>query len=150
MGESHLVGPTELLRTVGLGSCLAVVIFAPGQKLAALAHCMLPTRSDGDGDRARYVDSAVPYLLATLRAAGAMEPFTATLVGGATMFPGLTGGVVRDIAGGNVATARAVLSDSAVPIRSEDVGGHVGRSVVVDPATQRVMVHTIREGDRCL
>ncbi|MES3033993.1 MAG: chemotaxis protein CheD [Gemmatimonadota bacterium] len=150
MGESRLAGRAALLRTVGLGSCLAVIIFAPGQQLAALAHCLLPTRPDDDPDPARYVDSAIPHLLATLRAAGAREPFAATLVGGASMFPGLTTGVARDIAADNVAAARAVLSNSAVPIRSEDVGGHVGRSVVADPVTQRVLVHTIREGDRCL
>lgn len=150
MGECRVGGSSELLRTVGLGSCLAVVIFAPGQQLAALAHCMLPTRRDGDGESAMYVDTAIPHLLALLRTAGAVAPFTATLVGGASMFPAVTGALWRDIAGANIAAARAMLSDAAVPIRSEDVGGHVGRSVVVDPATQRAMVHTIREGDRCL
>lgn len=150
IGESRLAGRSTLLRTVGLGSCLAIIIFAPGQQLAAMAHCLLPTSFDGDGEPTRYVDTAVPQLLATLRAAGGAEPFTATLVGGASMFPGLTAGVARDIAGDNIVAARAMLSNSAVPIRSEDVGGHVGRSVVADPATQRVMVHTIREGDRCL
>lgn len=150
MGECRLAGAATLLRTVGLGSCLAVIIFAPGQQLAALAHCLLPMRTDDDGEPARYVDSAVPHLLDVLRAAGAVEPFCATLVGGASMFPGLTRDVGRDIAGANIAAARAMLSDSAVPVRSEDVGGHVGRSLIADAVTQRVIVHTLRDGDRCL
>jgi len=150
MGDCAVAGRTTLLRCVGLGSCLAITIFAPGQQLAALAHCMLPERDGGEGDAGMYVDDAVPHLVAALRAAGAREPFTATLVGAASMFPGLSAGFVRDIADANLIAARAALSNCAVPIRAQDVGGHIGRSILVDPATQRVMVHTMRDGDRCL
>ena len=153
MGECAVAGGDTLLRCVGLGSCLAVAIFAPSQQLAALAHCMLPARDGGESDgggAGKYVETAVPHLLAVLRAAGAREPFTATLVGAASMFPGLGTGFVRDIAVANLVTARTMLTSSAVPVRSEDTGGHIGRSVLVDPATQRVIVHTIRHGDRCL
>lgn len=150
MGQWAVADATTLLRSVGLGSCVAVVIFAPAQQLAGLAHCMLPHRLDDDADSDRFVDGAVPRLLAALRRAGAEAPFTATLVGGASMFPGLPEGVARDIGSDNIAAARAMLTNSAVPVRSEDVGGHVGRSILVDPATQRVIVHTIRDGDRCL
>jgi len=150
MGDCAVAGGTTLLRCVGLGSCLAITIFAPGQQLAALAHCMLPERDGGEGDAGKYVDDAVPHLVAELRAAGAREPFTATLVGAASMFPGLSAGFVRDIADANLIAAQAVLTNCAVPIRAQDVGGHIGRSILVDPATQRVVVHTIRDGDRCL
>ncbi|HYW48969.1 MAG TPA: hypothetical protein VE861_00100, partial [Gemmatimonadaceae bacterium] len=150
MGQSRVAGNGTLLRSLGLGSCLAVIIFAPRQGLAGVAHCMLPHADQGGSPASKYVDTAIPDLLHQLSAAGASEPFSATLVGGASMFPAFSEGVLRDIAGGNVSTARTVLTNSAVPVRSEDVGGHVGRSVLVDPSTQRVIVHTIREGDRCL
>jgi len=150
MSECAVAGGETLLRCVGLGSCIAITIFAPGQQLAALAHCMLPERDGGEGGPGKFVDTAVPYLLTVLRESGASEPFAATLVGAASMFAGLGAGFVRDIAEDNLVTARAMLAESAVPIRSEDTGGHIGRSVLVDPATQRVNVHTIRHGDRCL
>lgn len=150
MGQSAIADGTARLRTVGLGSCLAVVIFAPRHETAALAHCMLPDGGDETEPLAKYVATAIPHLLEVLREAGADAPFSATLIGGASMFPGLADGFVRDIAGRNVETARKVLTDSAVKIRAEDVGGHVGRSVLIDPSTQRVIVHTIRGGDRCL
>ncbi len=66
------------------------------------------------------------------------------------MFPGVSTGFVRDIAGSNLERARAALAAAAVPVRVEDVGGSEGRSVLVDPATQRVRVHTMRGGDRWL
>ncbi len=150
MGQCAVGHAPTTLRTVGLGSCLAIAIFAPVQQLVALAHCLLPQRQDDDAVLEKYVDSAVPHLLASLRAAGGSEPFTAALVGGASMFPGVAAADARDIGAANIAAARAMLTNSAVPVRSEDVGGHVGRSVLVDPVTQRVIVHTIRGGERCL
>ena len=156
MGESRVSADGTSLRTVGLGSCLAVVIFAPRQQLAGLAHCMLPMPDDAASNaspphhNAKYVQTAIPDLLRQLKAAGAVAPFSATLVGGSCLFPSLAAGAVGDIAGANVTTARSMLADLAIPIRAEDVGGHVGRSIVVDPCTQRVLVHTIRHGDRSL
>jgi len=150
MGECAVAGGETLLRCVGLGSCIAITIFAPRQQLAALAHCMLPECDGGEGGPGKYVNTAVPYLLTTLRESGASEPFTATIVGAASMFAGLSAGFVSDIAEHNLVIARATLAGFAVPIRSEDTGGHIGRSVLADPATQRVIVHTIRDGDRCL
>jgi len=150
MGRSAVASSPEQLRTMGLGSCVAIIIFAPAQRLAALAHCMLPSPDGRGGDAAKYVDTAVPALLDALHGAGAGAPFTAVLVGGASMFPGLDTSFVRDIAGDNLRSARAALQAASVPVRAEDVGGHVGRSVRVDPRFQRVTVHTIASGDRCL
>lgn len=150
MGRSAVASSSEQLRTVGLGSCVAIIIFAPAQQLAALAHCMLPSADGRDGDAAKYVDTAVPALLNALHGAGALAPIAAVLVGGASMFPGVDTGFVRDIAGDNLRSARAALHAARVPVRAEDVGGHVGRSVRVDPRRQRVTVHTIAAGDRCL
>lgn len=150
MGGGAVACAGERLETQGLGSCVAVVILAPRQRLAALAHCMLPEREALDGPATKFVASAIPALRALLEDAGGTAPFSAALVGGACMFPGVPTEFMRDIAGRNVAIARAALADAAIPIRMEDVGGHVGRSVVVDPASQRVMVRTIRGGDRWL
>lgn len=153
MGDLAVVRGPDRLRTVGLGSCVAIVIFAPAQQLVALAHCMLPTCEDAatatDG-AARFTDAAVPALITALEAEGGTAPYSAALVGGASMFPGVPSDFVRDIAAGNVRGARAALDAAAIPVRLEDVGGTVGRSIVVDPVGQRVLVHTIRGGDRWL
>ena len=150
MGRMGVASEDQLLTTVGLGSCIAIVLFAPRQRLAALAHCMLPTRQDDDDAVAKFADSAVPALVTLLQSQGASGPFAAALVGGASMFPGVSSAFVSDIAGSNVRAARSALAAAGVPLRIEEVGGHVGRSVPVDPATQRVMVRTIRDGERWL
>lgn len=150
MGRGAVAAAHEQLRTVGLGSCIAIILFAPDAHLAALAHCMLPVRDDPYDAPCKYADAAVPALMAQLAAAGADAPFTATLVGGASMFPGVPTAFMRDIPGQNIAEARAALAAAAIPIRKEDVGGNDARSVLVDPVTQRVLVRSLRGGDRWL
>ncbi len=150
MGDLDVARGERTLSTVGLGSCLAIIIFAPAQQLAVLAHCMLPARDEGDGPASKYADSAVPALLALLGEHGGASPFAAVLVGGASMFPGIVSGGMADIAAQNVTAARAGLAVAGIPIRTEDVGGQMGRSLVVQPARQRIVVHTIRGGQRCL
>ena len=149
IGRAGLASGTALLQTLGLGSCVAIVLFAPQQRTVALAHCMLPERADDEGAACKFADSAVVVLQALLREAGAV-PRAAALVGGASMFPGVPTQFMREIAGANIRAARESLAAASIPVRVDDVGGHVGRSVLVDPITQRIMVRTIRDGDRWL
>ena len=150
MGRMAVAHRHEQLRSIGLGSCVAIVIFAPTQQLAALAHCMLPERDDAPEPLSKYADTSVPALLDLLRERGASPPFAAALIGGASMFPGVPTDFMHDLAGSTVRAARKALADASIPVRVEDVGGHAGRSVVIEPSTQRVMVRTIREGERWL
>ncbi len=150
MGDCGVAGGARVLKTVGLGSCLAIVIFAPAQQLAVLAHCMLPARDESAGAMSKYADTAVPSLIALLAAHGGESPLSAALVGGASMFPGIPSTFLPDIATQNVEVARRALAAAGIPVRVEDIGGSVGRSVTVEPARQRVMVHTIRGGNRWL
>jgi chemotaxis protein CheD len=149
MGQLGVAGGGAVLRTVGLGSCVALIILAPAQKLAAMAHCMLPESAD-EHVPGKYVNSAVPELLSALAERGATAPYSAILVGGASMFANHPHQTLRDIAGSNLDAARAALLDVSIPIRAEATGGNVGRSVLVDSAQQRVCVQTIRSDDQWL
>ncbi len=149
IGRMGVAAGTQLLQTLGLGSCVAIILFAPSERTVGLAHCMLPTREGDEVPASKFADAAVPVLIELLARAGA-APRAAALVGGASMFPGVPTEFMREIAGRNVDTARQALAAASIPVRVEDVGGHVGRSVIVDPVTQRIMVRTIRDGDRWL
>jgi chemotaxis protein CheD len=150
MGRMGMARGDDHLQTMGLGSCVAIVLFAEPHHPAAMAHCMLPVRDGDDSALAKFADSAVPALCALLAAEGATAPVSAALIGGASMFPAVASDFMRDIAGANVRAARQALASAGIPVRMEDVGGHIGRSVVVVPATQRVLVRSIRGGERWL
>ena len=79
----------DLLVTVGLGSCGAILLYDEKARVGGLAHVLLPspalTRSDANP--ARIPQSAVPRLLQLMAAEGArQERVTARLAGGASMF----------------------------------------------------------------
>jgi len=65
MGELSVSStPGHVLTSIGLGSCIGLVLLEPARPLAGLAHIVLPT-SNGRPDPAggRFADQAVPALL---------------------------------------------------------------------------------------
>ena len=142
------------LFTVGLGSCVAIVLHDALARVGALAHVLLPAATSADdADRrpARYPGVIVPQMITEMRALGAAGPYTARLVGGASLFGPLFG---RDSGGPvgprNVEAARAALAAARVRLTGELVGGQAGRTVYFDVASGRVDVRSLREGNRVL
>ncbi len=149
----HAVGGSgEVLATIGLGSCVAIMLHAPRARTGALAHALLPddSMSRGAHPPAKFAAAAVPMLVAELRSQGVTEPLVAKLVGGAAMFANLlkSGGV--NMGERNVEAARVALRLAGIPIAAEDVGGDCGRSVYFTPSDGKVIVRSLRGGDRVL
>lgn len=115
-----------VLSTSGLGSCVAVAIYAPDGP-GGLLHAMLPRLGDTPGSNpAKCVDSGIETLHAALLNAGARpDELAAKLVGGSRMLE-LAGPPIGER---NVAVARDVLAELDVTVFAEDVGGDRGRSV---------------------
>lgn len=115
-----------MLSTSGLGSCVAVAIYAPDGP-GGLVHAMLPRAGDTPGSNpAKCVDSGIETLRADLLAAGAPSGrLVAKLVGGSAMID-LAGPAIGER---NVAVAREILADLGVTVLADDVGGNSGRSV---------------------
>ncbi len=149
----HAVGGAgEVLATIGLGSCVAIMLHAPKARIGALAHALLPDDGmvRGVHPPAKFAATSVPLLVSDLRAKGVSEPLVAKLVGGAAMFANLlrTGGV--NMGERNIEAARAALKLADIPLVGEDVGGDYGRSVYFTPDDGMVVVRSLRGGDRVL
>ncbi len=130
-GAVEVAGPDTTLVTLGLGSCVAVVIHEPSRGMGALCHALLPEPIPGRplAPRGRFASHAVPALVEKLEAAGALRSrLQAWIVGGATMFPVLVGDQ-ESIGTRNIRAARSALEELGIPIVAEDVGGSHGRSV---------------------
>lgn len=145
------VGDATLV-TLGLGSCVAIVLHHATAGVGAMAHVLLPDPSMARdrSNRARFAETAVPLLLERLAEQGVGDGLVARLVGGAHMFAQLLprGGV--NMGERNVAAARAALARAGIPIAAEDVGGEFGRSVFFHVGSGRLMVRSMREGIRVL
>jgi chemotaxis protein CheD len=142
-----------VLSSVGLGSCVVVMLHDPKSAVGGLAHVLLPSRSltrSGDNP-GRFPQTAVPVLIEEMLALGAdRRRLVARLVGGASMFANLVPAGSMQMGDRNVIAMREVLNQYAIPIVGEAVGGNCGRSVWFHVADGRVVVRTVGQHEELL
>jgi len=141
------------LVTIGLGSCVAIVLHDVEARVGGLAHVLLPSAqmSRDRTNPAKFPETAIPTLIADMRRLGAkQERLTARIVGGASMFGNLLPARGINIGERNIAAVRTVLATERVPIVGEDVGSDYGRSVYLSVEDGRVEVRSLRMGTRAL
>ena len=135
-----------VLVTLGLGSCVAIMLHDPRACAGAMAHILLPSRSlERDADNpAKFPETAVPLLVERLAALGA-DPrrLVAKLAGGASMFAQLMAPGSVQMGERNIAAARDALGRAAIPVTREAVGGGAGRSVRFYVADGRVEIRSV-------
>jgi chemotaxis protein CheD len=139
----------DVLITVGLGSCVAILLHDAEARVGGLAHVLLPTPALArrDSNPAKFPQSAVPRLLELMKAEGAKpERITGRLAGGASMFAALAPPGTIQMGERNLVAARQALSSNGVPLVGEAVGGEFGRTVRFRVADGRVEVTTVAHG----
>ncbi len=140
------------LATIGLGSCVAIMLHDPVARVGGLAHVLLPEQSlsRDQSNRAKFPGTAVPLLIAEMRRLGARGPIRAKIAGGASMFGQLlpAGGV--NMGERNIVATRKALAAANIEIVGDDTGGDYGRSVYLDVSTGRVTVRSLKKGERTL
>ncbi|MFN3383322.1 MAG: chemotaxis protein CheD [Archaeoglobaceae archaeon] len=137
IGEAK-IAKSGVLKTIGLGSCVAIAIYETKLKVAGLAHAMLP-KSNGL-KTAKFVDSAVEIMLDSLLSTGCdKKNMVAKIAGGAQIFKHLTLENLQ-IGERNVEAVRTELKSNGIRIVSEDVGGTLGRTVYLYASDGRMLV----------
>ena len=140
-----------VISTVGLGSCIAIVLYDEAVRVGGLAHILLPSQamSRQTANPAKFPATAVPLLVTEMRALGARR-MTARIIGGASMFGALlpAGGV--NMGERNITATRQALAAAGIPTVGEDIGGDHGRSVYFTVGDGRVLVRSLKAGDRVL
>jgi chemotaxis protein CheD len=141
-----------ILVTLGLGSCVAIMLHDPGARAGAMAHVLLPSRSlaRDSTNPAKFPETAVPLLVERLKAMGA-DPrrLVAKLAGGASMFSQLmTPGTIQ-MGERNVVASRNALRAASIPIVGEAVGGERGRTVRFRVGDGQVEVRSVGS-DACI
>ena len=141
-----------VLSTIGLGSCVAIAIYDKQARVGGMAHVLLPSEglSRDKDNRAKFPGTAVPLLLEEMKKLGARGPFTAKIAGGSSMFGALlpSGGI--NMGERNVLSSRQALSEAGIPLAAQDVGGDYGRSVYFHLDDGRLLVRSLKSGDRAL
>ena len=135
------------MASIGLGSCVGLVIHDRQTGTGALVHIMLPS-SQGKTDRpGKYADTAIDILIKELTKNGSSPAnLIAKIAGGSAMFKTFSGNL--NIGDRNVEVIRKLLKDQKIPIKGEDVGGSVGRTIFYYPKENGKLV--IKKGDGTL
>lgn len=151
MGDIIRVGIADMntciapdkITTIGLGSCVGVVLYDGITNKAGLVHIMLPdsTKINNNANKLKFADTGVEMLLERLLAEGIKEScLKAKIAGGAQMFNYLLKSSIGNIGDNNVIAVKNKLSDLHIPIVAEDVGLNFGRTVVFDPNTYELTI----------
>jgi chemotaxis protein CheD len=156
MGELAVsADPGACLVTIGLGSCIGVVLVDRIRRVAGLAHVMLPQARAAQADglpaaaRGKYADLAVPALLDAMLAAGARRlGLQVALVGGARMFAAGAGSL--DVGARNEAAVRHALAAARLRVRVAATGGDKGRTVRAEVGSGQVLVRMAQRADEVI
>ena len=149
----YAVASAGTISTIGLGSCVAIVLYDAVVRVGGLAHVLLPNEAMARdrSNPAKFPATAVPLLLEKMRALGAIpERIHAKVVGGASMFGNLFPPSGINIGERNLAAVRDVLAVAKLPIVAQDTGSDYGRSVYLFLRDGRVEVRSLRKGSRVL
>ena len=133
-GEYHISADPDCVMSTVLGSCAAVCLTDPSQKIGGMNHFLLPHGAGRAGEDVRYGAYSMELLINGLLKHGARKNrMVAKLFGGAKMLTQL-----RDIGDSNVAFAREFLQNEGIPIASESTGGNSARRIRFWPSDGRV------------
>jgi len=142
-------GETGFMKTLALGSCVAVIVLDPDHRCLGLLHVALPD-STINQKRAlerpgMFADTGIAKLLESLEAHGYEGgQLTVKLAGGASiMDPNHT----FDIGNRNVLAIRKCLWKHKLGSIAEDVGGNISRSVSIDLGGRTVVVSSPGRGE---
>ena len=139
----------EVLITIGLGSCVAIVLYDPVARVGGMAHVLLPSPalSRHDANPAKFPQTAIPRLIELMGKEGAStRRMTARLVGGASMFASLAAPGTIQMGERNIVACRQALYHEGLALTGEATGGEFGRTVRLWVADGRVEVSTVFHG----
>jgi chemotaxis protein methyltransferase CheR len=140
-GDVHVSARPCLLRTI-LGSCVAVCLFDPGNRVGGMNHFLLAEGEPGDALATQYGAQAMDALLRELEALSASRSrLRAKLFGGARVLSGLPQG--EEAAEANVRFARAFLEQQGIPIAAERLGGEEPICLLFETHTGRAFVRVV-------
>ncbi|MFD2616866.1 chemotaxis protein CheD [Terrilactibacillus laevilacticus] len=153
LSEIKLANKEESLRTIGLGSCVGVIIFDVDKTIAGMAHIMLPeSKIAKPGSRfllGKFADTAIPELVKLI---GSYDiPITrlrSKMAGGAEMFKGSRLTMMGSIGQRNIKAIKEQLHRFDIPIIAEDVGGHSGRTIEFYTHSSILSIRTVNRDEK--
>lgn len=149
IADLNVASSPDKLITVGLGSCIGIVLFDSTNSIGGLAHIMLPDSKafNNVNNPMKFADLAIPLLLRKIENIGAQKRnLKAKIAGGASMFNFSDKSMIMDIGARNMNSVKSILNELSIPIIGEDCGGNKGRTMIFDTQNGTVQIRTVGLG----
>ncbi|MFH1777661.1 MAG: chemotaxis protein CheD [Candidatus Omnitrophota bacterium] len=153
MADMIVAKAPHVLSTLGLGSCLGIMLYDSKTKIGGMAHVMLPDINAVSikTNRAKFVNTAIEEMLREIVEQGAeRKNITAKIAGGAHMFSFAKPSVIFDVGRRNITEAHNEFKRLGIKLIAEDVGLDYGRSVIFNLEDGSVKITTIAHGGQVI
>jgi chemotaxis protein CheD len=133
-GEFYFGDVNTRLKTL-LGSCVAITMWHPGERIGGMCHYLLPTRDKVHSEAldGRYADEALGLFLIEIARSGLPpQEYEVKIFGGGNMFPDVPSHRKLEVGARNAAHGLRVLNGLGFKIKSNHLKGTGHRNVVFE------------------
>lgn len=146
MADANVCRPPDVITTLGLGSCVGIVLYDPVKKIAGLVHVMLPdsTKIINNSNKYKFADTGIDTLIHDMEELGAVKRnLIAKIAGGAQMFSFVNNLEMMRIGDRNVEACKDKLAKLRIPLLAEDTGANYGRTIEFNPDTGLLRIRSV-------
>lgn len=146
MADLNVCTSPNVLTTLGLGSCVGIVLYDPIRKIAGMVHIMLPdsTKILNNENKAKFADTGIDLLIKQMISIGAeRRVLISKIAGGAQMFAFNNNNEMMRIGERNVEATKLKLQQLGITIKAEDTGANYGRTIEFYPETGDLLIKSV-------
>ena len=153
MADMNICKSPDAITTLGLGSCVGLVLYDSLPKIAGMVHVMLPdsTQIRRNENVAKFADTGIMALIELMTRNGARPSrLTAKIAGGEQMFKLDRNNEMLCIGDRNVEAAKMKLKELRIPIIAEDTGLNYGRTIEFYPETGDLLIKAVGKAKKTI
>ena len=153
MADMNVCTSPDSIITLGLGSCVGVILYDPIAKICGMVHVMLPDSRaiSNNSNVAKFADTGIESLLEKVVDAGAVKNrIVSKIAGGAQMFAFQTKSDMVRIGERNVEASKLKLKQLGIPLKAEDTGLNYGRTVIFYPETGKFIIRSAGKPEKTI
>lgn len=147
MADLKICNAPDKLTTLGLGSCVGIVLYDRTTKISGMVHVMLPdsTKIRNNSNLAKFADTGIQELYQLIIQKGASpRNIIAKIAGGAMMFSfGSETSDLMRVGERNIAATKDQLHKMNINIIAEDTGLNYGRTIIFDSVTGELTIKSV-------
>ena len=146
MADLNVCTSPNVITTLGLGSCVGIVLHDPIRKIAGMVHVMLPDSKKilNNENKAKFADTGIDALILEMTKIGAdRRGLIAKIAGGAQMFAFSSNNEMMRIGDRNVEATKLKLQQLGIVIKAEDTGANYGRTIEFYHETGMLLIKSV-------